>query len=236
MSVETASIYSPSLRHYKSPYPKMRIVLVFLALFLALAVASAISIFMEQSLLERALNNEPITSEEAESNDFRQMVLGLLHFAGYIGTVIVFLSWIHRASSNMHAMKPYGVENPRFSIGWSIGWWFVPLMSWFRPHQVMRELWRRSYPDNGQPLLALMWVWWILFVVNNLMGWTSFRQSFSGPQNIETIQGQNNFLLVSAGLDAVTALLLMVIVSQISAHQVRLLPFLTDVQSPRSDD
>ena len=40
-------------------------------------------------------------------------------------------------------------HDQRFSPGWSVGWWFIPALNLLRPYQVIKEIWRGSYPNTG---------------------------------------------------------------------------------------
>jgi hypothetical protein len=77
-----------------------------------------------------------------ENRDFASVLSGLAGLA----TAIAFLMWIHRVSKNLY---PLGAVGQRFSPGWAVGWWFVPVMFFFRPYQVMGEIWRGSSPDSA---------------------------------------------------------------------------------------
>ncbi len=89
------------------------------------------------------------------------MLLGLL--AG-----VVCLVWIYRAYSNLPAL---GARDLKFTPEWAVGWWFMPFLHFFRPYQVMHELWHASDPGTsdeaakqvGAPATLLGW-WWAFFV------------------------------------------------------------------------
>ena len=59
----------------------------------------------------------------------------------------------------------------RYSPGWAVGWWFIPVAWWVMPFRTMRELWLASGPEAGAadwgthrltPLIPLWWMFWIL--------------------------------------------------------------------------
>ena len=74
-------------------------------------------------------------------------VVGLLDVAVLVATGITFLMWFHRVRANLPAL---GVTDARWSPGWAVGWWFVPVMSLFRPYQVAAEVWQASDPAATQ--------------------------------------------------------------------------------------
>ena len=84
----------------------------------------------------------------------------------FIATVVLFLMWMHRVSRNL---QPLGAHGQRFSPGWAVGWWFIPIFFLFRPFQVMAEIWKGSggtlsdtWREESVPAL-LPW-WWALWV------------------------------------------------------------------------
>ena len=93
-----------------------------------------------------------------------------------IPTVILFLVWIHRASGNIRFL---GALGQRFSPGWAVGWWFIPIMNLSRPYEAMAEIWKGSAPDlssggridwkYGSVAPLLKW-WWGLWVASGLTG------------------------------------------------------------------
>ena len=98
--------------------------------------------------------------------------ISLLFLLVYIPTIVLFLMWIHRASRNL---RPLGSNGQRFSPGWAVGWWFIPIMWFFRPYQVVAEVWRGSNPDmlpdidwKSRAVSALLGWWWGLWVIHNL--------------------------------------------------------------------
>jgi hypothetical protein len=96
----------------------------------------------------------------------------ILYFIIYIVCIVVFLMWLYRARHNLPAL---GAADIRWSPGWSIAWWFIPIMSLFRPYQVVRETWQASDPATmpgwrrDTPPAIFGW-WWGLFLVNSIGG------------------------------------------------------------------
>ncbi len=77
-------------------------------------------------------------------------ISALLTLLAFIATSVPFLMWIHRANRNARAL---GAQDMRFTPGWSVGWFFVPLLSLWKPYQAMKEIWRASQdPHTWQEL------------------------------------------------------------------------------------
>ncbi len=89
--------------------------------------------------------------------------VGVLAVLVFIPTAALFLTWIHRAGSNL---QPLGTHGQRFSPGWAVGWWFIPIMNFLRPYQALAEIWRST---GGWPVAPVTW-WWILWLAANSVG------------------------------------------------------------------
>jgi hypothetical protein len=135
---------------------------------------------MQANLLIKALHGKYIWVAQAQANDDRQAIIGWITIGIYIISAITFLIWVYRANKNLHAFK-----NPalRFSPGWAVGWWFVPIMWLFRPYQVVNEISKASNPDvdtsinsvGTLPASAIVGIWWAFFLISNYVGWFAFR-------------------------------------------------------------
>ena len=123
--------------------------LVATTLFLTLGlitVVSIISTVAEIGLLQQIAAGGPISEADANRNDSRQALLGYLYIVGFVAAAIAFLAWLNRASNNLATL---GVAGQRFSPGWAVGWWFVPIFWLWRPYQVVKEVWQGSHPATG---------------------------------------------------------------------------------------
>jgi Domain of unknown function (DUF4328) len=106
-----------------------------------------------------------LSPDQVANNDPIQVVVGLLQSGLGIVTGIAFLKWIYRAYKNI---KGFGAEGLRFSPGWAVGYYFIPILSLIRPVQVMNEIWRASDdPGNWRqkPGSWLIAGWWTLFLL-----------------------------------------------------------------------
>jgi len=170
---------------YRDPATLTQWLKILLILSLLIDVIAAASGMMEFSLL-RSLQNETFSGDfdaAATSNDNRQQAISLIQFALFIVTGIVFLVWIHRANRNARAL---GAEGMRFTPGWSVGWYFVPIMSLWKPFQAMREIWQASaQPGNWQGVQTppLVGWWWALYLASQALAQIGYRLS----ENIDSV-------------------------------------------------
>ncbi|MBV9643677.1 MAG: DUF4328 domain-containing protein [Verrucomicrobia bacterium] len=103
--------------------------------------------------------------DQVANNDPIQGIVGLLQTGLGILTGITFLKWIYRAYKNIQG---FGAEGLRFSPGWAVGYYFIPILSLIRPVQVMSEIWRASDDPRDWPRRPGSWLiasWWTLFLL-----------------------------------------------------------------------
>src|SRR5207249_9121547 len=110
-------------------------------------------------------------------------IVGLLQSGLGIVTGIAFLKWIYRAYKNIQG---FGAQGLRFSPGWAVGYYFIPILSLIRPVQVMSEIWRASddprywSQKQGSSLIA---VWWILFLLYTGVTQIALEIAFNASSN-----------------------------------------------------
>jgi len=78
-------------------------------------------------------------------------------------TILVFLFWVYRASTNIHALSNKVLK---FSPGWAVGWYFIPVFNFFKPLQSMREIYLASlgkHLNESAPLVSNWWYAWIFY-------------------------------------------------------------------------
>ncbi len=156
----------------------------------ALVLASlftATSTWLQIALLKQAQNGGEITEAAAATNDLRQSVSGISYFVVYLTTAILFLRWTYLTKKNASCL---GAEDMDFSPSWSVGSYFIPIFSFWKPYQALKETFRASHPqfkDNWRaaPHPSLLPVWWTLWIISSVIGQIMLRTS----PKAETIPG-----------------------------------------------
>lgn len=85
--------------------------------------------------------SEPGFTETANANDTRQMVIGILQFVVFMLSLVLFLRFVYLSNRNASILAK---RKLRFSLGWSVGWFFIPIASIWKPYQVVSEIWNVS--------------------------------------------------------------------------------------------
>lgn len=144
-------------------------------------------------------------------------IVALLHIPVYVGTIVFFLIWEHRAFNNLSALRANYLE---FSPGWAVGWWFIPFANLVKPFQAMRELWVESDPESDPDLAFLtskagaptiMGFWWAAWLLTNIT--SNISNKMDGSEFFATS------LIIASILEIVAAALLISIMLDINRRQ-----------------
>lgn len=139
-----------------------------------LEIVSLISGFIQYDLLQAIANGEEVSEETANYNDTREQIIVIVYLIAYIISAITFIRWFRRAYFNLHLKVKYLSQTE----GWAAGSWFVPIMNWFIPYRIMKEL----YEETKELLInkgltvkenfttGLLGYWWTIWIINNLVG------------------------------------------------------------------
>lgn len=139
------------------------------------------------------------------------LALALLGVA--ITGIVTFLMWLKRASLNARALHPEVVFET--SLGWTTGWWFVPLMNLFRPARTVHEIWHWSsvereaasdvkFGSSMPPALNLWWAAWIGSMITERIA-----------QRVEVLVVE----LIAAGVTCVAAVLCIKMMKELNERQ-----------------
>jgi Domain of unknown function (DUF4328) len=187
---------------------------------LAVALANRISVVRDfrdgnfgTDLLQRADDADDFVSGASAAFVFTQVAIAVL-----------FIIWMFRAAKNNEALGRVGA---RFTPGWSIGSWFIPLANLVIPVLIAQDLWRGSSTDTrrGDSTWrtgrgsALVGCWWAAWVVSSL------RFAYSGANfhdsgSLDDIEASNTVALVGVVVLAIAAVLALFVVRALSRRQL----------------
>ena len=125
------------LRQNKS---RAKVAIALIWVVLALDVISFISGYLQLNLILTFEDGIAVSEARIDANDDRERVVGIMYVIAYVISGIVFIRWFRRAYFNLHQRK----EFLSFSEGWAAGCWFVPIVSLYRPLQIMKELYEET--------------------------------------------------------------------------------------------
>ncbi len=84
-------------------------------------------------------------------------------------TAAFFLVWVYRAHANVRVLR---FAELKFTPGWAVGWWFIPLFNLVQPARAMAELYRIAEtrnPSAGRTHIRIRPViaWWSLLLISS---------------------------------------------------------------------
>lgn len=183
--------------------------LFMIIIVMALDLISLLSSLMQLDLLDQIKKGQFVADAVLTSNDSREQSIGVLYIIAFIISGVVFIRWFRRAYYNLHLRT----RNCEHSDGWAAGAWFTPIISLFRPYQIMLELWTKttdmiSIKSNKihGGTTALISVWWALWIVSNYIGKYIIKYAF----NSKTIEELINLTIANC-VDAVISIALAVV-------------------------
>jgi len=217
-------VISESVPGYSSIHSLSVIVIVVFSVLLATTIVSAVSDYFQIELLNRIITGSQFTMSEVDANDDRQALIGITYLIINLVVIIMFLIWFHRAHRNLRAL---GANDLKYSPGWAVGGFFIPIWNLFRPYQVAQEIWKASEPDclssSGSDWKhtkgsALIGWWWALFLITGWVGNFLLRSAL-GAETTESIQSYSYTLLVSDVLLIPAIVLAIFVVKNIDDRQ-----------------
>lgn len=139
--------------------------------------------YFEYDLIQTAMNGGYISPEAVDANDLRIQIMGIAYLVVYIISAITFIQWFRRAYYNLHLKLNY----LDYKEGWAAGSWFVPIINFYRPYQIMKEMYqetkelllKKGVAPHEISSIALVHAWWGLWMLNNVITQVANRTAAS---------------------------------------------------------
>lgn len=177
-----------------------------------ISAVSAISTAMQYDLLSGAVG-VGLSDESAAANDLRQGAVAILGVVVLLVTYLQVGRFLYRTSQRLHAIPDDGAPM-KYTPGWTIGWFFIPVASLVAPYYAIREMWQVSAPiDEGRrptdtEVPGAFRLWWGLWVADNLLS-AIVLQDPAGSDTIEGLMtgtllgGVSDLLHIASALSAI---------------------------------
>jgi hypothetical protein len=182
--------------------------------------------YNELQLLKNAQIGEFVSDEEANQSDLLQGIIGLIQSGLYIASVVVFLNWFRRAYGNLHRAGITYIKHKETMAVWT---WFIPIIWFYRPVQIMNEIWKETQVKikqfdptyvmkNGELIIGL---WWAFFIISNFIGRYVLKTAFK-QDTIEQLIESSQVTLISDIMQIPEGLLVILIVYRLSKMETKL--------------
>ncbi|MBS2939165.1 DUF4328 domain-containing protein [Nocardioides sp. J2M5] len=109
---------------------------------------------------------------------------------------VLVITWLHTA----HRSSRMDRSLLRHGSGWAVGGWFVPVLNYWRPFQVVCDVRRGATGDPDARAGALQVCWWLAFCGTYVLGTVSqVRGTFTVPAPGDPVVGYSSVLVAVAG-------------------------------------
>ena len=153
---------------------RSKIAITLILVCLIVNLISLFSSYLQYQLLTQLSRGVEIANYKLEQNDSREQLIGYVSLIVSIISAVTFIQWFRRAYFNLHSLVP----NLTYTEGWAAGSWFVPIIGFYRPYQIMMELYNktttrleeRKLIDNQSFDISFIKVWWALWIIVSIIG------------------------------------------------------------------
>lgn len=127
-----------------------------------LTILAIVSNSFEILMLSDIVNGVNVSLEKAEWNDYRQIAVGIVAAIANIIHLVVFMRWTYfevKAARSRHDFP--------FKPGWSVAYWFIPVVNIVRPYQVLQGLHLAKdssenwFQNKRSTLIRVFWGVWL---------------------------------------------------------------------------
>jgi hypothetical protein len=201
---------------------------ILLAILLLTELMAIAVDFLELQQLERG---PAADARMVEMIDAAAAMVGLFRLGVQIAVIVVFLMWIYSAHANLRALGSREFyESLRFSPGWAVGYFFIPIVNLFRPIQVVQEIWRASDPNvqsehphawKRAPGCVLAGFWWAFWLVGNMLGNASFQASLATADNVNRFKTSLVLGIVGDLFSIVAGIFVILVILAIKQRQIQ---------------
>jgi hypothetical protein len=196
-------------------------------LLIICAVFSAVAAFWratQTTLVSRIIAGERVTETEAVNSDGCLCIINVLQLVVLTAAWIAFLRWVYRAYKVLPAL---GAEIVKYTPGWAVIWFYVPVLNWILPIQVMTELWIKSGPQNPgaegpnrppAPTPLIFPFWWMIWLATSVIS-VFAASAVTDSNTLDAIARAIWLEVVADGAIAAAMLFTIVVVNTIDKRQ-----------------
>ena len=206
---------------------RAKAVIIVFWIFVGSSIFILVSTYAELGLLNKIAADEYIEDGAILASEDRLGLASLVHLIVFIASIVVFIQWFRRAYGNLERSGvPYVAHRETMTI-WA---WIIPIVFLYRPLQMMNEIWKESQERihtfdqlfvirNIKPVVG---VWWAIHILSHIIGQFEFRQMMNEYPSTAELISAAQFSLVSSGVELFEALMVILIVSQITKMEDKL--------------
>jgi hypothetical protein len=208
---------------FVSAYSLALVVAGLLSLFILISLASAVVDISLMQLLSKT-TSASTTAAGVNESLILSLVIRFLLVGILLLTAVFFLIWIYRTHKNLTVL---GATELKYSPGWAVGGFFVPLVNLFRPYQVVTEIWKASAREarrggginwKYEHVPVYFGVWWGLGLLSGFFNFFSTFVILGGGQTNQLLVA-SRYRIVYTAVNIAYAALAIAVVMRITARQ-----------------
>jgi len=142
----------------------------------------------------------------------------------YAAIAVAFITWLHRCRINVRA---FGCRRFRYSRIWSIIGFLIPVLNFFRPYQVVSEVWRASDPRSvetpvawvNMPVSRFVPAWWATLLASAFLEMLAAAFHTQSGVTVDDLFAARSIGVVSGIMSAASAILAYLVISGIQEAQ-----------------
>ena len=165
-----------------------------------------------------------INEETRWAHTFIRNALLASRMALYGTIALAFIAWLHRSRINVRA---FGCRRFRYSRTWAIIGFFIPILNFFRPYQVVSEVWRASDPRAVEtpvawipmPVSRYVLAWWVMFLASAFLEIQAVGLVMHSGVTVEYLFAARIIGVLAGIASASSAVLAYLVISGIEASQ-----------------
>lgn len=199
---------------------------LFIWLVMTLDIIALISSYLQYNLLKSLQNNEYVSEQALNANDTREQIVGIVYSIIFITSAVTFIQWFRRAYYNLSIRT-----KTNHTDGWAAGSWFVPIISLYRPYQIMKEMWdkttrliKEKEATHLETTATVIGVWWTLWIISNYIGNYALKSIFK-EETLDTFLNSTVADMVMSILGIPLAIVTVTIIKNYSSKEEKISSF-----------
>lgn len=209
---------------YKDPTAINRRLDILLKAYIVVHLVLLLFTIYETYLLS---NSSSLAEFEQDHTLFNAMfsAIGLVMIPVLVFIPFSFLQWQYRAVANLIAVGKNGIQ---ILPGWSIGFYFVPILNLIRPYQSIKEIWigyqfleLRTIHGQGFEAPSIFRWWWGFWLLSRISDNIS-QLILEEADTLQKIIDGNYYFIFEEIFLAILGLLALSIISPIQEKQAEL--------------
>lgn len=156
------------------------------------------------------------SSENIFLSDVVTVIVGAVQMIIVIVLFVNYLRWIYKMNKII-ASRENGVLE--YTPGFSVAYYFIPILCLFRPYQVMRNYWQIVFRNEGRQYSMVKW-WWAVWLFSNIIGRIAVKYTLAHLDS-DTEYFSTVIYLCSDAVDLLMYILLYKIVNTLTGQLVR---------------